>query len=219
MRGLPWSKMMRQRHEQEQQGTPVGFLTFVVQHRCADGRLFWGEVLSKPDRNAKGDSVGYHGITREITERKLLEDQVHQLAFYDPLTHVANRRLLNDRLDQALTASRRSGLYGALLFLDLDNFKTLNDQHGHGVGDLLLVEVANRLKSCVWAMDTVAHGSVAPQVVEHRCSASIGVVVFNGSGASHSVDLLKHAATAMYQAKAAGRNRVWFYVSPAPPAG
>lgn len=149
-------ELMRRSQASEQPGRPTGFLTFEVQHRCRDGRLLWGEVLSKPERNAQGDIVGYHGITREITARKLLEDQVRQLAFYDPLTQLPNRRLLDDRLSQALAASTRSAGYAALMYLDLDNFKPLNDQHGHAAGDLLLVEVAHRLSRCVRAVDTVA---------------------------------------------------------------
>ena len=148
--------MIARRVQEEASGTPVGFLNFEVQHRCKDGRLIWGEVLSKPDRNAQGEITGYHGITREITERKRLEEQVHQLAFHDPLTHLANRRLMLDHLEQAMSASKRSQRHGALLFLDLDNFKPLNDTYGHGVGDLLLIEVAERLKACVREADTVA---------------------------------------------------------------
>ena len=148
--------MIARRVQEEASGTPVGFLNFEVQHRCKDGRLIWGEVLSKPDRNAQGEIIGYHGITREITERKRLEEQVHQLAFHDPLTHLANRRLMLDHLEQAMSASKRSQRHGALLFLDLDNFKPLNDTQGHGVGDLLLIEVAERLKACVREADTVA---------------------------------------------------------------
>lgn len=148
--------MIARRAQEEASGTPVGFLNFQVQHRCKDGRLIWGEVMSKPDRNAQGEIIGYHGITREITERKRLEEQVRQLAFYDPLTHLANRRLMLEHLEQAMSASKRSHRHGALLFLDLDNFKPLNDQHGHGVGDLLLIEVAERLKTCVREADTVA---------------------------------------------------------------
>lgn len=148
--------MIQRRALEEASGTPVGFLNFQVQHRCKDGRLIWGEVMSKPDRNAQGEIIGYHGITREITERKRLEEQVRQLAFYDPLTHLANRRLMLEHLEQAMSASKRSHRHGALLFLDLDNFKPLNDQHGHGVGDLLLIEVAERLKTCVREADTVA---------------------------------------------------------------
>lgn len=148
--------MIARRVQEEASGTPVGFLNFEVQHRCKDGRRIWGEVLSKPDRNAQGEIIGYHGITREITERKRLEEQVHQLAFYDPLTHMANRRLMLNHLEQAMSASKRSQRHGALLFLDLDNFKPLNDTHGHGVGDLLLIEVGERLKACVREADTVA---------------------------------------------------------------
>ena len=148
--------MLRLRAMEDAAGGTERFLRFEVQHRCKDGRLIWGEVLSKPDRNAQGEIIGYHGITREITERKRLEEQVHQLAFHDPLTHLANRRLMLDHLEQAMSASKRSQRHGALLFLDLDNFKPLNDTHGHGVGDLLLIEVAERLKACVREADTVA---------------------------------------------------------------
>ena len=148
--------MLRRRAMEDAAGGTERFLRFEVEHRCKDGRLIWGEVLSKPDRNAQGEIIGYHGITREITERKRLEEQVHQLAFHDPLTRLANRRLMLDHLEQAMSASKRSHRHGALLFLDLDNFKPLNDQHGHGVGDLLLIEVAERLNACVREADTVA---------------------------------------------------------------
>ena len=148
--------MLRRRAMEDAAGGTERFLRFEVEHRCKDGRLIWGEMLSKPDRNAQGEIIGYHGITREITERKRLEEQVHQLAFHDPLTHLANRRLMLDHLEQAMSASKRSQRHGALLFLDLDNFKPLNDTHGHGVGDLLLIEVAERLKACVREADTVA---------------------------------------------------------------
>lgn len=132
------------------------FLTFEVQHRCKDGHLIWGEVTSKLDVDAQGEITGYHGITREVTERKRLQEQVQQLAFHDPLTHLANRRLLVEHLDQAMSSSKRSLRHGALLFLDLDNFKSLNDTHGHAIGDLLLIEVAARLKACGREADTVA---------------------------------------------------------------
>lgn len=92
-------------------------------------------------------------ITRALRES---ENQIRHLAFYDSLTQLANRRLLTDRLGQAMAASKRSGRYGAVMFLDLDNFKPLNDKHGHEVGDMLLVEVAHRLTSCVREVDTVA---------------------------------------------------------------
>ena len=135
---------------------PTGFRKFEMQQRCKDGSLTWGEVLIKSDHDDQGEIVGYHGITRNVTERKRLEGQIRQLAFHDTLTNLANRRLLLEHLDQAMGESKRSSHYGALLYLDLDNFKPLNDMHGHGMGDLLLMEVASRLKGCVREADTVA---------------------------------------------------------------
>ena len=92
----------------------------------------------------------------DLTERKQAEEEIKQLAFYDPLTQLPNRRLLLDRLQQALVTSVRSGLYDALLLIDLDNFKTLNDTLGHDKGDLLLQQVASRLVASVRECDTVA---------------------------------------------------------------
>jgi diguanylate cyclase (GGDEF)-like protein/PAS domain S-box-containing protein len=92
----------------------------------------------------------------DISERKQMEDQVRQLAFYDPLTGLPNRRLLDDRLAQAIIETKRNGHYKALMVLDLDNFKSLNDTHGHAIGDLLLIEASTRLKNCVRGIDSVA---------------------------------------------------------------
>jgi diguanylate cyclase (GGDEF)-like protein len=107
-------------------------------------------------KNTEGAFIGILGVTRNIHKRKQMEDQVRHLAFYDPLTKLPNRRLLQDRFSQLLALSKRSGCYGAVMFLDLDNFKPLNDQYGHGVGDLLLIQVADRLRFCVRESDTVA---------------------------------------------------------------
>ena len=104
-------------------------------------------------RDAHGGAVITH---TNHTQRRQMEEQVRQLAFHDGLTKLPNRLLFNDRLIQSMAASKRAGFYCALIFLDLDNFKPLNDLHGHDAGDLLLIEVAKRLKSCVRAMDTVA---------------------------------------------------------------
>jgi diguanylate cyclase (GGDEF)-like protein/PAS domain S-box-containing protein len=92
----------------------------------------------------------------DLSERRRVEEEVRQLAFHDSLTRLPNRRLLVDRLRQAMAAGQRSHLHGALIFLDLDHFKPLNDAHGHEVGDLLLIEAADRLKSCMREIDTVA---------------------------------------------------------------
>lgn len=107
-------------------------------------------------RDPQGVIQQYVALFSDITRRKEMEERIHQLAFFDPLTNLPNRRLLNDRLSQALMAIKRTGHFGALMFLDLDNFKPLNDSHGHAMGDLLLIEVANRLKASVREMDTVA---------------------------------------------------------------
>ncbi len=193
-------------------------------------------------------------VGRNVTERKQMEAEVHHLGFYDALTNLPNRRLLADRLRQTMAASSRSGFYCALMFLDLDNFKPLNDLHGHVVGDLLLIEAANRLKSCVRETDTVARfggdefvvlvnelmedraESVAQTTriaekirsslaktyllalkreeepdttVEHHCTVSIGVALFIDRESSQD-DVLNSADKAMYQAKDAGRNQIWF---------
>jgi len=107
----------------------------------------------------KGDDgvvTHYVSTQSDISERKAAEDEIRHLAFYDPLTRLPNRRLLLDRLHQALATSRRIGRHGALLFIDLDNFKILNDTQGHDKGDLLLQQVAERLSTCVREGDTVA---------------------------------------------------------------
>lgn len=208
-----------------------------------------------PIKNKAGNVEKLMGIMEDITERKKADAHIRNFAFYDTLTQLPNRRLLNDRLGQAKAASKRSGRYGAVMFLDLDNFKPLNDLHGHDVGDLLLIEVAHRILCCVREMDTVARFGgdefvvmlseldvdkkrsiaqakvVAKKIrsalahpylllckrdgkiettVEHRCTASIGVVLFVDHKACQE-DILKWADMAMYQAKEDGRNKVRFY--------
>ena len=132
-----------------------GYDLFESQHQRKDGSKWPVEVsASYSQQNASEGQILM--FIRDITERKLIEDQVRQLAFHDTLTQLPNRRLLNDRLQQALAASQRSTRFGAVMLLDLDNFKAINDNHGHGAGDLLLKEVARRLLACVRASDTVA---------------------------------------------------------------
>jgi diguanylate cyclase (GGDEF)-like protein/PAS domain S-box-containing protein len=116
----------------------------------------WIYMTCAPSRDGSGNIVGGIAIVQDITEHKVAEDRINNLAFYDPLTHLPNRRLLLDRLQQALATSARSGREGALLFIDLDNFKSLNDTLGHDMGDLLLQQVAQRLGACVREGDSVA---------------------------------------------------------------
>jgi diguanylate cyclase (GGDEF)-like protein/PAS domain S-box-containing protein len=111
--------------------------------------------VCRPVFDTEGKALGYRASNYDGTATKKLQEEVHQLAFIDPLTQLPNRRLLNDRLEHARSVGRRTGRHGALMFLDLDNFKPLNDTYGHGVGDLLLLTVAQRLLACVRGVDTV----------------------------------------------------------------
>ncbi|TXT24575.1 MAG: PAS/PAC sensor-containing diguanylate cyclase/phosphodiesterase, partial [Gallionellaceae bacterium] len=119
-----------------------------------------GEIYPKwlTITSVKKDSeiTHYVGVFVDISERKRAEEEIRLLAFYDPLTKLPNRRQLMERLHTALSLSQRSRQYGALMFLDLDHFKVLNDTKGHDVGDRMLVEVANRVSGCVRESDTVA---------------------------------------------------------------
>jgi diguanylate cyclase (GGDEF)-like protein/PAS domain S-box-containing protein len=230
---------------------------YAIDHRLllSDGRVKYVHEACETSFSDTGQPLRSRGTVQDITPRKVLENQIRQLAFYDPLTGLPNRRLLDDRLTLIMASSKRSGYCCALMFLDLDNFKPLNDAYGHAVGDLLLTEVATRLKSCVREVDTVArlggdefvvmldklsldkadataqslvvakkilttladpYQLLVPQsartdhVVQHHCSASIGVAVFRDHEANQ-VDLLKWADAAMYKAKDAGRNTVRFH--------
>lgn len=120
-----------------------------------DGTVRWLLGNAIPQREADG-SVLWHGFVTDITARKEAEEQIKTLAFYDTLTQLPNRRMLNDRIRQAIAASKRNGCYCALMFMDLDNFKPLNDAQGHSAGDALLIEAARRICSCVREVDTVA---------------------------------------------------------------
>lgn len=221
-----------------------------VWDRRKSGEVYAEMLTISAVRDTQGKTLQYVVLFSDITDRKEREDEMRRFAFYDPLTQLPNRRLFCDRLNQAMAAGKRSGNHSAMMFLDLDNFKPLNDLHGHAVGDLLLVSVAKRLRECVRELDTVARFggdefvvllhelktdkaasteeacSVAEKiraalaepyvltqpdqigsVVEHHCSASIGVVVFWGNEISQE-ELFQQADAAMYQAKEAGRDVV-----------
>ena len=133
----------------------------------ADALRYAVRVLTGPQRTLRwfeisGVRIDWHGraaglnFFTDITERRTLEEQIHQLAYHDALTGLPNRRLLIDQLRLAMARNQRNTSFGAVVFLDLDNFKPLNDQHGHQAGDQLLVEVALRLRTSVRASDTVA---------------------------------------------------------------
>jgi diguanylate cyclase (GGDEF)-like protein/PAS domain S-box-containing protein len=121
-----------------------------------DGNIYWISTSGAPMFDAEGRFQGYRGVGRDITGRKLAEEKIERLAFFDVLTGLPNRRLLIDRLQLALVVAGRDRAVGALLFIDLDNFKDLNDTRGHDMGDMLLQQVAQRLVACVRQADTVA---------------------------------------------------------------
>lgn len=226
-----------------------------IWNRRKSGEIYpvWAAVTAV--EKEKGVVSHYVTTYTDITLRKAAENEINAIAYYDALTQLPNRRMFLDRFTKAMAASKRSWRYGALMFIDLDNFKPLNDQHGHTTGDLLLVEVARRLACCVREVDTVARfggdefvvmlseldadkaassaqaGMIAEKIctvlaepyrlatypsdraisiVEHRCTSSIGVVLFAGQETSEE-DLIKHADRAMYHAKQGGRNTVRFH--------
>ncbi|WP_200179004.1 bifunctional diguanylate cyclase/phosphodiesterase [Ectothiorhodospira mobilis] len=129
-------------------------IEYRVRHQ--DGSWRWHNSSAMPSRDGQGHITGFQGIARGITARKQAEDEIRTLAFFDPLTHLPNRRLLMDRLEQALTTAARTRHHGALLFIDLDHFKVLNDTLGHDQGDSLLIQVAERIRGCVRDVDSVA---------------------------------------------------------------
>ena len=124
-----------------------------VQFRKKNGETIWALMSASV---IDIDGIGcVLTIARDVSNAKAAEDEIRNLAFYDPLTGLPNRRLLLERLHQALSTSNRTGRLLALLFVDLDNFKTLNDTLGHQTGDQLLQETARRLTACVRDVDTV----------------------------------------------------------------
>jgi diguanylate cyclase (GGDEF)-like protein/PAS domain S-box-containing protein len=127
-----------------------------IWNRHKNGEIFSKWVTINAVKNDEGNIINYVSTHQDISDRKVAEERIAELAFFDALTKLPNRTLLKDRLKQTMTASNRSGTYGAVLMLDLDQFKTLNDTLGHAKGDLLLQLVANRLVGCVREGDTVA---------------------------------------------------------------
>ena len=221
--------------------------TFAIYHR-------------QPHRPSPDDLVMIErsaSLTSIAIEREQALEEIRKLAYYDSLTKLPNRRLMSERLHLAMATSNRAGLPGALMVLDLDNFKPLNDEYGHAAGDLLLREVAERLTGTLRETDMVARlggdefvvvvggldavparaadqaMSIAthiaavlarpyrlalhpdegtPAIIEHLCSASIGVALFVGKDLSEQ-ELIKRADMAMYQAKDAGRHTVRLFAA------
>jgi diguanylate cyclase (GGDEF)-like protein/PAS domain S-box-containing protein len=127
-----------------------------VRRRKKSGEVFWASLLLSAVRDDEGHPSGLIGYLHDITERKRTEEQINALAYHDPLTGLANRTLLFRMVDQALEVAQRNNMNGALLFIDLNRFKPINDTLGHTLGDRLLVEIADRLRATLRAEDVVA---------------------------------------------------------------
>lgn len=121
-----------------------------------DGTLYDAFITITPVANESGKIRHYVAVKEDVTQRKASEKEIRELAFYDPLTKLPNRRLFIEQLKQAMSASRREKSHSALLFIDLDNFKMLNDTYGHDIGDLFLVQVSSQIRRCIRDKDIVA---------------------------------------------------------------
>lgn len=209
--------------------------------RHKDGHLYPKYLAISAIKNHDGKVTHYVGIFYDNSERKTIEERLDHLAHYDALTGLPNRSLLMDRLEQAIERARRLGNQVALLYLDLDHFKHVNDEFGHGAGDQLLRSAAQRMKTCVRGADTVArlggdefvvllpetHGQddILPvvrklltelsspyEVDGHRATCTPSIGISVFSTQNGNAnELMKHADIAMYQAKQGGRGTFKFF--------
>ncbi len=214
-----------------------------TQLRHKEGHLVATETVTTLHGNEQGEPEAILGVTRDITERAAREEMMRRLAFYDPLTNLPNRRLLQQRLKEAMEGEAQL----ALLFIDLDHFKPINDTFGHETGDVLLNMVAERMRHCVREHDLVARlggdefvillpdtSDEALTIADHlhhslrhpfrmsdeqelRISSSIGIALYPEHG-EDAKSLMHHADQAMYQAKNRGRGRVCLYTAGLDPA-
>jgi diguanylate cyclase (GGDEF)-like protein/PAS domain S-box-containing protein len=205
------------------------------------GTTRWLETHASPIRDSANRIYALVGVTRDVTERKSNEAKIEFLAFHDPLTTLPNRRLARDHLGMAIAYAKRAKTKVALLFFDLDNFKTINDSLGHTIGDALLKSVAMRLRESIRTTDTISRQGgdeflvLLPDTQVPGVAAEIAEKLLRELGRPFEIDgyrlytsasmgialypddgndfdaLLKRADTAMYEAKSAGRNTYRFY--------
>lgn len=211
-----------------------------IWNRRKDGAIYPAWLSITAVRDADGTASHYIGISTDLTEFKQAEEHIRHLAYHDPLTGLANRTLLADRAGQAFAVAQREGKQAAVVFVDVDNFKTINDSLGHSAGDALLKAIADRIRGVMRESDTVARiggdefvilvADPAPSGVAHianrllalctepyhigghslTVTLSMGIALFPIDGLTFEV-LLQHADTAMFGAKHAGRNRYNFF--------
>jgi diguanylate cyclase (GGDEF)-like protein/PAS domain S-box-containing protein len=241
---LPWKETEAEKYrydDREVMESGRSKLRFSETQSMADGKLAYVETSKIPLQDAEGMVVGVLGTYEDVTERRAAEMRIEHLAFHDGLTGLPNRMLLEDRLGQAVATARRHGRMIAVLFLDLDGFKSVNDRHGHEGGDAFLRETGRRLASCIRSGDTAARlgwdefvvllvevegRSDLLGAIERVMTAIRHPVVFEGSPVSLTAslgvalypepqssgeDLLRYADAAMYQAKESGRDRYVFF--------
>jgi len=213
----------------------------VLRNTRKNGEIFWNDLRIDPVTNVDGEVTHFVAVINDITEARHYERRLHHLAHHDPLTGLANRTLLQDQLKQAIDYAASHQVLGALAFLDLDNFKHINDNFGHEAGDIVLQEIANRLKANVRENDTVArvggdefvlvindqpnaeHVADLVERIRRSVRAPIDVagkeiVPGTSIGVSlfpldgENVDRVMRAAdAAMYHAKTLGKNNCQFY--------
>lgn len=217
------------------------FKDLIHERRCPGEQPRYASLSGEPI-HVDGDYRGYRGVGRDVTERMRNEASLVRLATHDALTGLPNRTLLNQRLEQSMVRARRDNESLAVMFVDLDRFKAINDSMGHGAGDALLKQVAGRLRGVIRDEDHVARLGGDEFVIVARCpdgkasaeelarhvlaslktpvdlpgqevviGASIGIGMFPSDGSSAEV-LFRNADTAMYRAKAAGRNGYRFFL-------
>ena len=234
-----WPKELAEKYHADDAEVMLSRRHIVIEERAVNnGQTYWVETCKTPIVDTYGKVLGTTGFAQDITARKAAEEQIKHLAHHDTLTNLPNRTLFNDRLQQALAIAKRDKAHMALMFIDLDEFKPINDTYGHAVGDLLLKEVAVRIQDCLRESDTVARmggdeftvllptidakqdASIVAEKIRHALNqpfelASNSLLISSSIGIAiypeHGSDeksLLKNADTAMYYAKESGRNTV-----------
>lgn len=215
--------------------------TYEIIRKHKDGFNVWVEVKGTPMFDESGDFKNFILVGREITERKKLEGHLEYLSFHDVLTGIPNRRLFQDRLEQSLKEAQRYQRKLAVMYMDMDKFKQINDTLGHNVGDELLKQFVERVKGHLRESDTFARQGgdefiillseiqeengalgIAERILtslqetwvigEHifQTTSSIGIAFYPDDGVT-TLELMKHADTALYKAKEDGRNNFKTY--------